>query len=155
MKNLILASVLAVSASFLGPSKSEASDLAGCYFHFNVKIKSTLIFQRGGGTGYLECADIEGRKSKSLVNISIRGLGLGLGIFEFEGVSKNLGVLDAERLEGSYYIVDANVAVGVGAGLSIGLYNQQNGLSIDAKVKAGKGLGAAINGSEWLITLAP
>ncbi len=132
---------------------ATATDLAGCTFHFNVKIKSVLIFQSGVGDGYLSCKDIHGRESRDIVDIQIQGIGLGLGLFYFEGVSGNLGVLDAQDLEGEYYLADGNIAIGVGGGLSVGLYNRRNGLSIDAKVKGGRGIGAAINGSRWTITL--
>lgn len=153
MKKLMLALAMVSATLVSGIQQAQASDVAGCAFHFKVKIRSTLIFQSGGGRGYLECKDVDGRSSKSHVRINIDGLGLGLGVFEFDGVSGNLGFLDARELEGEYYLADANIAVGVGGGLSLGLYNQRNGLSIDAKVKAGRGLGAAINGSRWTITL--
>lgn len=154
MKKLMLAFTMVTAALLTGSPQAQASEAAGCIFHFKVKLRSTVIFQSGGGRGYLECKDVDGRESRSHVNIDVDGLGLGLGVFEFEGVSGNLGFLDARELEGQYYIADANIAVIVGGGLSLGLYNQRNGLSIDAKIKAGRGLGAAINGSRWTITLA-
>lgn len=154
MKKLMLALAIGSATLFSGAPQAQASDAAGCAFHFKVKLRSTLIFQSGGGQGYLECKDVDGRQSRSHVNIDVDGLGLGLGIFEFEGASGNIGFLDARELEGEYYIADANIAVLVGGGLSLGLYNQRNGLSLDAKIKAGRGLGVAINGSRWTITLA-
>lgn len=121
--------------------------------HFKVTIDSTLFWQNGSGVGRLTCADVSGQETSRRVSISISGLGLGFGHFEYEGVSGNLGVIDPSTVEGSYFVADANVGIGVGFGVSLDFYNQDTGLSFGGKLKAGEGYGVALNGSEWVVRL--
>jgi hypothetical protein len=123
---------------------------------FKVNIQSTLVFQSGSGTGKLTCANAAGRVvSQKPVSIAISGIGLGLGVFNYEGISGNLGWVNGDQVEGNYYVADANVAIGVGLGVSLDFYNQSNGLSFGGKIKAGNGFGVALNGSQWAVTVAP
>jgi len=148
-KGILLAAVVA-----MGSNAFAASYPGGCYMEFKVSIESTLFWQTGSGTGRVSCADVDGREAYNRpVTISIEGLGLGLGRFEYEGVSGNLGVIDPATIAGEYYVADANIGVGVGFGVSLDFYNQTTGLSFGGKLKAGEGVGIALNGSEWKVRL--
>jgi len=150
MKTLFF--TLALSAlTFFSSMPSAQAALAGCHLSLRVRSTSILIVERGGGTGYLTCTDVQGHTTRSRMHITIRGLGVGLGHFKFYGVSENLGIVDIHDLEGTYSMVDANVAVLIGGGASLGFYNQDNGFSFALQGRAGTGLGAAVGGSLWTI----
>jgi hypothetical protein len=85
------------------------------------------------------------------VRIKISGFGPGIGYFKFKGISANLGFLEAHEIFGRYHVVDAHIAAGLGGGLSFGLYNQRNGLSLDLSGRAGIGFGVGLTGSNWTI----
>ncbi|MGE4133284.1 MAG: hypothetical protein AB7F86_16695 [Bdellovibrionales bacterium] len=146
---------LILSLGLMGAFAQADSDLGGCRMHFKVQIDSTLFWQSGRGNGKLTCSDAAGHVFRSVpVQIEISGYGFGFGRFSYEGLSGNLGVVELGQIMGTYYVADANLAVGVGLGLSLDFYNQETGLSFGGKVKAGTGIGAAINGSTWKITQA-
>ncbi len=151
---MILKSVL-VSLSLFALNAFAAPDVGGCNMSFHVNIKSTFIWQSGSGTGKLTCSDATGETPYTRdVVIDIQGYGFGFGEFSYDGVSGQIGILEPEQIEGTYYVADANLALGKGLGLSLGFYNQASGLSFDGKVKAGSGIGVALNGSAWTVRLA-
>jgi hypothetical protein len=145
-----LASVLLLS----NQAQAAASNAAGCGFKFSVAISSDIFIQTGSGSGILQCTDIDGKTTSSKLDIKIKGYGIGYGKFKFSGVSANLGAVDLQDLEGEYDLVTSNIGVGVAGSLSLGLFNQRSGLSIDAKVSGGSGAGFDLFGSVWTLTRA-
>lgn len=127
---------------------------SACGMTFNVHVESFLLFSRGTGVGVVECHDAFNQvSSMANVDISVEGLGLGLGIFDYNGVVGNLGILNPAQIEGTYGVADVNVAVVGGLGAAVGFEGQKNGLSFTASLAGGKGLGVSVNGQTWTITL--
>jgi len=152
MKNIIFTTALAIAAAFGSFAFADAQP-GNCQLNFNVQINSFLVFSNGGGTGVVTCWNASGSHTSN-VNIDIEGIGLGLGTFSVQGVAGNLGIVDAEKLVGTYAVVEANVGVGGAVGASLGFEGQQNGLSFTGNVAAGQGIGVMLNGTQWTIKLA-
>lgn len=139
---------------FLAQNAPAATTPAGCELHFKVRVVSRVIYSAGSGTGRVTCADAAGNQLTSKpVIIKVHGIGPGLGEFSMRGHAGNVGILDPKEIVGEYAVADANVAVGGGAGASLGFVGQDNGLSFGATVSAGHGWGARLNGSVWEIRL--
>lgn len=150
---LAIATLLVLATS---GAKAQAHSWGGCEMKFKVKIHSNLFWQNGSGMGEILCSDVHGRViGKERVKIDIHGHGFGIGVFEYEGVAGGIDFVDPRQIEGSYYVVDANLAVGVGLGAALDFYNQDNGFTFGGKILGGTGLGVAINGSEWKISIVP
>lgn len=152
---MIRSLILVVLTSWTGFAFA-AADVGGCRMTFQVRIQSTFFWQQGYGSGMLTCSDATGETPyQRAVSIEISGYGFGYGLFNYSGVSGQIGWLDPAQIEGVYYVADANVAFGKGFGLSLDFYNQTNGLSFGGKLKAGDGMGVALNGSTWTIRFTP
>lgn len=116
---MILKSIL-ISLSLFAVNAFAASDVGGCNMSFHVNIKSTFIWQTGSGKGKLTCSDATGETPYSRdVIIEITGYGFGFGEFSYDGVSGQIGILEPSQIEGTYYVADANLALGKGLGLSL------------------------------------
>lgn len=153
MKKLILslATALVAGAAYADAGTQPAS----CGMNFKVHIDSVLLSSGGSGRGYLVCRNAAGQLvTKAPVNITIRGIGLGLGVFDFVGVAGNLGILNPGEIEGTYAVVEVAGAFGPGASAALGFKGQNNGLSFTGNLNIGHGIGFMVNGTTWTITSA-
>jgi hypothetical protein len=102
----------------------------------------------------LVTGDGPGAAMTKQVSIDVAGVGLGLGAFEMHGAEVQLGINNPYDLEGQYLVANAEAAVVVGGGMSIGLRAyKEGGLSFKLGVQGGQGIGAGITATTWTFTI--
>lgn len=136
------------------PPPRPGPRVAACGMTFRISGADIAIVSSATGTGLITCTSLDGRVvAEADVDIDVLGIGVGLGVYEFAGAVGNLGILDPADIAGSYFVLDANAALGIAAGANFGLKAQASGLSFAGTVEGGVGIGAGLFGKEWRISL--
>jgi hypothetical protein len=151
----ILSALLITGLFSFGASASNVQ-VSGCVMKdLFVKSVNILLIKKGTGYATITCdGDGPGAAMTKQVSIDVAGVGLGLGAFEMHGAEVQLGINNPYDLEGQYLVANAEAAVVVGGGMSIGLRAyKEGGLSFKLGVQGGQGIGAGITATTWTFTI--
>ncbi len=160
---MIAALSLNAKADYDSPKKYDDSSYKEDYSHKKVSsllYSCNLSFQASGpgtfivsgaplnGTGLITCYDfLTGATEKINLKVKAKGLRIGIeGRVSISGGALGIGLTTGpESLLGTYGVVRAGGAVGVGVGAATGLRLSKGAVTINAAINAQTGLGASVD----------